>query len=279
MTATAAGTGAAAEWKRYYGFTRTPFSKSIAPSQVFAHPGHLEAAARIRYTIDEQTIGLVTGDVGAGKTVAARAAVADLDQSQHTIIYVSNPGVGARGLHQQISLALGVAPRFHRGTLIAQTADLLTRERDERDKHTVLVIDEGHLLDADQLEQIRLITNSAMDADSVLAVVLLGQPALRRVIRRGPYTALDQRIATRYHLQPLTSPQTAGYIRHHLAIAGRSDPLFADDAVAAIGHAARGLPRQIGNLAVAALIAGYTRRNTIIDHDCATAAIADALTD
>lgn len=175
------------------------------------------------------------------------------------------------GCHQQISLALGVTPRLDRGALIAQTADLLIRERDERDRRTVLLVDEAHLLDPGQLEQPRILTNSAMDADSLLAVVLLGQPTLRRLIRRGPYAALDQRIATRYHLGPLDGAQTGGCIRHHLTIAGRSDPLFADDAIAAIGHAARGLPRQIGNLAVAALIAGYTRRNTIIDHDCATA--------
>jgi type II secretory pathway predicted ATPase ExeA len=111
---------------------------------------------------------------------------------------------------------------------------------------------------------------------SLLAIVLLGQPTLRRVLRRGSYAALDQRIAVRYKLNPLDTTATADYLRHHLAVAGRSDPLFADGATTAMAHAARGLPRQIGNLAVAALIAGYARRNTIIDHDCAVAAIADA---
>lgn len=269
-------TATVTEWKRYYGFSRTPFSKQLAPAQVFTHPGHLEATARIAYLVDETAIGLVTGEVGVGKTVAARCAAADLDPSKHTIIYIPNPAVGARGVHQQIAHALGVAPRFHRGALITQTADLLARERDERDKKTVLIIDEAHLLDPDQLEQLRMLTNTGMDADSLLAVVLLGQPTLRRLVRRGSFAALDQRIAVRYQLPPLTSEQAATYIDHHLQLAGRADPLFADDATAAITHAARGLPRQIGNLATAALIAGYTRRNTIIDHDCALAAIADA---
>jgi type II secretory pathway predicted ATPase ExeA len=62
-------------------------------------------------------------------------------------------------------------------------------------------------------------------------------------------------------------------------LAGRTDALFADDAITAIAQAARGLPRQIGNLAIAALIAGYTRGNRIVDHDCAAAAIADATAD
>jgi type II secretory pathway predicted ATPase ExeA len=273
VTATVTGTD---NYKRYYGLSRTPFSKQLAPSQVFAHPGHLEAVARIRWLVEETAIGLLTGEVGVGKTLAARCAVAGLDASRHTIIYVGNAAVGARGIHQQIAYQLGVAPRFHRGALINQTYDLLARERDERDKRTVVVVDEAQLLDADQLEQLRMLTNDAMDSASLLAVVLLGQPSLRRLIRRGSFAALDQRIAVRYELGPLTGEQTTGYLTHHLKIAGRADPLFADDAAAAIAHAARGLPRQIGNLATAALVAGYNRRNTIIDHDCALAAIADA---
>lgn len=271
MSETSVGNG----WKHYWGLSRTPFAKNLAPSEIHTHPGHNEAVARIRFVIDEAAIGLITGEVGAGKTVAARAAIGQLDASAHTIIYVGNAAIGARGIHQHIAYQLGVTPRFHRGSLIAQTAELLARERDERDKRTVLICDEAHLLDADQLEQLRMLTNDAMDSASLLAVVLLGQPSLRRTIRRGSFAALDQRIAVRYQLDPLDTAQTARYLTHHLSLAGRTDALFADDATAAIAQAARGLPRQIGNLAIAALVAGYTRNNRIIDHDCATAAIAE----
>jgi hypothetical protein len=76
------------------------------------------------------------------------------------------------------------------------------------------------------------------------------------------------------HLHPLTSPQIADCIRHHLTIAGGPTPCrrrrHQRDRPRTCG-----LPRQIGNLAVAALIARYARRNTIIDMDCATAAIVD----
>jgi type II secretory pathway predicted ATPase ExeA len=272
-------TNGAGGWKRYWGFSRTPFSKKLAPSELFDHPGHREAVARIRFAIDETSICLITGEVGAGKTVAVRATVDSLDQSAHTIIYVANAGIGARGIHQHLAYQLGVAPRFHRGALIAQTAELLARERDERHKQVVLAVDEAHLCDADQLEQLRMLTSLDLDADSPLALVLVGQPTLRRTLRRGSFAALDQRIAVRFQLDPLDADHTAGYLTHHLALAGRTDAIFADDATTAIAHAARGLPRQIGNLAVAALIAGYTRGNRIVDHDCALAAIADAAAD
>ncbi len=63
-----------------------------------------------------------------------------------------------------------------------------------------------------------------MDAASPLACLLIGQPTLRRMLRLGVLAALDQRIALRYAMPAMT----AGYITHHLTLAGRSDPLFSD---------------------------------------------------
>jgi len=65
----------------FYGFTRTPFRKDLAPAMLHRHGGHAEAVARIRWCIAETALGVITGEVGAGKTVALRAALAELDAS------------------------------------------------------------------------------------------------------------------------------------------------------------------------------------------------------
>ena len=155
--------------KAHYGLTRTPFSRGIAPSQIFAARTHKEAVARLRWLVDETAIGVITGEVGAGKTLAARACVAQLDASRFTIIYLSNPMVGARGIHHHLVTALGETPRFHRPALIAQTQDLLATETEERRKTVVLLVDEAHLLSVEQLEQLRLLTNTDMDVLTELA--------------------------------------------------------------------------------------------------------------
>ena len=88
-------------------------------------------------------------------------------------------------------------------------------------------------------------------------LILLGQPTLRRRLKLGQFAALDQRIALRASLDGLPPDETAASIRHHLALAGRNDTLFSDDATAAIHAHARGIPRAINNLAVQALIAAF----------------------
>ena len=93
------------------------------------------------------------------------------------------------------------------------------------------------------LEELRMLTNAEMDSRSALCCLLVGQPTLRRRVKLSSFAALDQRIALRYAMAPMTAEETASYIEHHLKLAGRSDTLFSDDAVAMIHSVSRGLPQ------------------------------------
>ena len=141
---------------------------------------------------------------------------------------------------------------------------------------TVGKIDEAHLLSHDQLEAIRMLTNSNLDSASPA-----GRPAhrpahLRRSMKLGVLAALDQRIAVRYAMPPMTPP---GDQPATCSITSSSPaaptPLFSDDAAALIHHTARGYPRAVNRLAVAALIATYATRKTIVDETAARAAVTE----
>jgi type II secretory pathway predicted ATPase ExeA len=263
----------------HYGFTRMPYGRSLAPGMLHRHASHAEAVARIGWCITERALGVVTGEVGAGKTVAIRAALAGRDTSRHTTIYLGNPAVGGRGLYSGIVTALGGIPRYHKASLIPQTTDLLAAEEHERGRTVILVLDEAHLLDTSQLEELRLLTNSEMDSHSPFACLLLGQPTLRRRIKLGTFAALDQRIALRYAMTGMTEAETKTYLAHHLKLAGRADTLFSDDAMALIHQVGRGIPRAVNNLAVQALVAAYADGKAIVDESSARAAVTEVTTE
>jgi len=67
--------------RAHWGLSRTPFSKELAPSMLFCSAAHQQAVARIDWIISERALGVVCGEVGAGKTVAARAASAGLTRA------------------------------------------------------------------------------------------------------------------------------------------------------------------------------------------------------
>jgi type II secretory pathway predicted ATPase ExeA len=112
----------AAPWAAHFGLTRTPFGKSIPARDLFARQAHAEAIARISFCVVETALCVVTGDVGAGKTVALRAAVAGLDPTRHQVIYIANPAFGTRGLYVTIVRALGAQPRYLKAELMAQAS-------------------------------------------------------------------------------------------------------------------------------------------------------------
>jgi type II secretory pathway predicted ATPase ExeA len=261
--------------RAHWGFERTPFSKQLAPSMLFGSRAHQEAVARISWLVSERALGLVTGEVGSGKSVAARAALGALDPSRHTVIYLANPAVGARGMYAQIVAALGGTPRFHKAALIPQAIAALAAEEAEWGRRVVLCLDEAQLID-DALEEIRLLMATEMDSNAAFCCLLIGQPTLRRRVRLGAYAALNQRIALRYVIEGMDRDETGRYISHHLKIAGRADAtLFSDDAISLIHQVSRGLPRAVNNLATQALVAAYTAGKSNVDESSARAAATE----
>jgi type II secretory pathway predicted ATPase ExeA len=263
----------------YFGFTHLPFGRSLAPASLFRSAAHAEAVARLGWLVDERGLGILTGEVGAGKTVAVRASVAGLEPSRFQVVYCANPTVGGRGLLSLIVSSLGAVPRFHRAALVPQAAEALAQAEAERGRRVLVAIDEAHLLDGDQLEDLRMLTNDALDSRSAAAMVLIGQPTLRRRLRQGAFAAIDQRIALRIHIEGLDPSETTSYVRHHLSLVGRADPLFSDDAIAVIHHASRGLPRAVNNLALQGLIATFAADKAIVDQAAAKMAVVEVAGD
>jgi type II secretory pathway predicted ATPase ExeA len=261
----------------HYGFTRTPFGRDLAPGMLHRHASHNEAVARISWCISERSIGVVTGEVGAGKTVSVRTVLASLDPSKHTVIYLPNPLIGVRGIHEQIVAAFGQPAAHLSSRLTVQASKALAAEREERGRTPVLVLDEAHLLTYEQLETIRMLTNQSMDQDSPLACLLVGQPTLRRTMKLAVLAAMEQRTALRYTMPGMTAAETTSYIAHHLKLAGRPDQLFTDDALNLIHTTARGYPRAVNNLALQSLVAAFAAAKNLVDDAATRSAVTEVI--
>jgi type II secretory pathway predicted ATPase ExeA len=152
---------------------------------------------------------------------------------------------------------------------------MLATEQVERGRTPVLVIDEAHLLDHAQLEAIRMLTNHDLDFPQPVrlfahrATHLAPTNETRRASRPRP----THRTALRH--APMTAEETASYLRHHLALAGRSDTLFSDDATALIHQTSRGYPRAVNNIALQALVAAFAADKAIVDEKSARTTVAE----
>ena len=248
----------------FYGFSLTPFTRSIASKDLFPSRGHCEIQGRLTFALQERLPALVTGDVGTGKSTALRAFAHSLDRNLYAVVYLSNPHLTVTTLYRQILLALQSEPAFGFLRLLPQLRSTLS-DLARKGRYALLIVDEAHLLPPALFDQLRFLLNDEMDSASPLTLVLLGQPDLAHKLRFAPYEALYQRIAVRYHLPPFDLEETAGYVKHHLRVAGYQGQIFSDGFVSGVYDHTKGVARKINNLCRSALLLGATEGKQILD--------------
>jgi general secretion pathway protein A len=261
-------------YEAYWELREPPFDNSPNPKFFYLSPEHEEALVRLVYTVRHRKgCGMLTGEYGCGKTTLSRALIQRLEAERYEIGLLTNPRWDATDFLREALYQLGVeTTERSKPELLHLLNDFFFRNfREGRD--TVIIVDEAQLLDDEVFEELRLLMNFQTDDRFLVTVLLIGSPELREKVRRLKH--LDQRITIRYHLNTLDDAHTSAYVAHRLKMAGRTKPIFTEEAVRLIFDFTRGTPREINNLCDVALLVGYTKRATEIGEKIIAEVIKD----
>jgi len=240
---------------RHFAFTRLPFETPAQTDELFESAARREAEARLGHLIELKGIGMLTGEVGAGKTTVCRHLTAQLHPGLYRVHYVSLSTGNVLDMYKAIGWELGIAVERSRSSAHHAIRGEVSRLAKEAKQLPVLVVDEAHHLRSDVLEDLRLLTNFAMDSESRMCLILVGLTELRRRLAMAVHESLSQRLVVRHHLTGLTRDEVDAYVTHRLRLAGCELPVFEEPAVEALSQATRGLPRKINRIAHYALSA------------------------
>jgi len=252
-------------YKAFFKLTRNPFDLTPDPTCFVPTKRHNEALVALHYGIRRHKgFVVLTGEVGTGKTLLLRCLIGLFKESKDVAYaYLFNGRLSPTEFLQYILADFGLpASGKNKSDLLFDLGQFLIA-RDSQKMTTVLIVDEAHLLSADLLEEIRLLSNLETDDDKLLQIILVGQPELDEKLDSVGLRQLKQRIAVRTHLRSLDADETNQYIRQRLQIAGGnsdSNPLFPEQTIAAVYRHSLGLPRLINTICENALIATYSRR-------------------
>lgn len=240
-------------YKKHFALTRHPFDKDLKPNELFASASAKELEARLHYLLQLQGIGLITGEVGSGKTSICRKVATSLHSGLYRVFYVPLTTGNVMDVYKSIGWEMGLATERSLAALYRAIRDEVSRLSLEAKTRPVLIIDEAQYLRNDILENLRLLTNYEMDSQNRFCMMLVGQAELRRRLSMAVHEPLAQRLVVRYHIGGLAKDELPAYLEHRLRLAGTELPLFDQPALEALFQATNGLPRKVNLLAHLAL--------------------------
>ena len=265
-------------YKEFYGLKEMPFNVTSDPNYLYYSSTHKEALSHLLYGISQKKGFIaVTGEIGAGKTTLCRSLINRLDHEGTKTAYIFNPSLSGVQLLEAILEDFGVSISERKNKIsLFKTLNRFLLDQLAHGNNVVLIIDEAQNIKKSLLEEIRMLSNLETEKEKLFQIVLVGQPQLNKKLNAPELIQLKQRIAVRFHVNPLQKEEVKAYIYHRLKVAGSSgDIAFSDDAIEAIYEYSKGIPRIINVLCDRCLLFGYAKATKLIDGEIVRTAISE----
>ena len=236
-------------YESYYNLQYKPFQLSPDPRFFFSSKGHGKAMAYLVYGVNQgEGFIVITGEIGAGKTMLASALARNVASGNIVLAHVVSTSLDADDVVRTVAAAFGLPQEDHKAILLKRLEQYLLACH-KQGQRALLLVDEAQNLPVKSLEELRMLSNFTYADKPLLQTFLLGQPEFRETLQSHKLDQLRQRVIASCHLGPLDAAETEAYITHRLHTAGWSgDPSFSGDAFAAIHKHTGGIPRKINML-------------------------------
>jgi general secretion pathway protein A len=261
----------------YWKLKEKPFEEIGDTRFFFESEDHREALDRMLYVVNDRNMnmGLLTGEVGSGKTITKNVLINSLSNHHFEVINFDNSSFAFTDLLYDIVKRITfrdarlsmmeekTASRSDKYMLMQQLRSKLESLYYEEKRHLVLIFDEAQQIEEDVLDEIKNLTNISSPTENYLTIFFVGQPELREKIRR--LRQVDQRIFLRFHLNNLDFNGTTKYVQHRLRVAGQgSCSCFTSLGYELIFRFTGGVPREVNRLCKLALNYGFAQNLTEI---------------
>jgi len=255
-------------YQEFYGLREKPFALTPDPQFFYLSEGHRTAVESLLYGIyQREGFMVITGNIGTGKTMICRVLLGRLNPQVKTAV-IFNSFLTEEELLESILQDFGFPSKARSKKERIDALNKFLIQLLSQGGNAALIIDEAQNLSIPVLEQIRMLSNLETEKEKVLQIALLGQLELEEKLQSAELKQLNQRIAIRHRLLPLTRREMERYIHQRLIVAGAHGNItFSRSALNEIYKFSEGIPRLINLLCERALLAGFVGQTYHIDKE------------
>jgi general secretion pathway protein A len=253
-------------YEEFYSLKEKPFVLTPDPQFLYLSEGHQTALESLVYGINQREgFMVIIGNIGTGKTTICRALLGKLDGNVNTAL-IFNSFLTEEELLESILQDFGFSSKGRSRKERVDALNKLLIYFLSHGKNAVLIIDEAQNLSVPVLEQIRMLSNLETEKEKMLQIILIGQTELEQKLQSPELRQLNQRIAIRHRLSPLSLTETKSYIYQRLHKAGdQGNVIFSRSALKEIYKFSKGTPRLINLLCDRSLLGGFVDQTFHID--------------
>ena len=249
----------------HFGFTGLPFRKNVHAHSMFDSQSQRELRHGLHLWLEIRGLGLVTGPSGVGKSICVRRFVAELPSDRYTVHHVGQIPTTPSGCLRALARRLGLRARLHLADQFEDLREALARHEDEHGTHPVLLLDDAEGMRPGTLDLVRRLTSHELDGVDRVSVLLVGTEDLLGTLRDPTLAPLRTRFGYACQLRAFGLEDARNYVRHHVRESGGSEVLFSDASITALFGASQGVPRQVNQLALQALVDAVVQGRDAVD--------------
>jgi len=265
-------------YQEYYNFTGKPFQLIPDVNCLFASRGHMQALSYFNYGLEQgEGFVTVTGEIGAGKTTLIQALLAELEDKSVIVRTMVAANLDSTAILEMIASVFSLDYKNLSKVALLKLIENHFLECREQGNRILLVVDEAQTLNADALEELRILSNLEQNGRAVMQVFLVGQAELRTTILSKEFEHLRQRIIASYHLDPLNEAETRDYVNYRLESVGwdKKNPSISREVYAELYRWSDGIPRRINLLCDRLFVYGYLEEKSKLNKKDISIVVAD----
>jgi general secretion pathway protein A len=223
-----------------WGLKWNPFSPDL-PGEGLLVTAKIDSFAwRIEQLVQEGGFALISGESGAGKSVALRIVSERLAALRDVVVgVVERPQSKNHDFYRELGdiFSVKLTPSNRWGGFKALRERWRAHVASTRIK-PVLLIDEAQQMNPVVLNELRILSSAEFDATSLLTVVLSGDERLLDMLRQPDLVPLGTRIRTRLKMEAASRDELLQLLNHALQKAGNVTVMSRELMDALVDHSA-----------------------------------------